>query len=282
MPNQPLGGILQKLSINCTFPEADDLEDTTCHICLYDSLTPRGAEIPIRLRCGHVFGMACVINWASDPTRMGTDHPSCPMCRAPCFLHLPTQAALQAIEANDGTPGYEADDTTSEQRRQWFMSLYTSRPGRPTFLPSEEWWITRAEHLWVHFRNAIYDQIDLPVDPSEGIDNILLGFLNRDLKVAQFILSYGTVYNFFVAFRDRWTDLELQDKLNEVRDMVQEQYNQLTAHFETYDAVIDDDDHRWRISQGCGVEFVARMERKQARIRAHLDRVSPAWRSHIH
>lgn len=80
MPNQQIGAILAKISATCTFPTAAELDDSTCQICLHDSLGVRGTEHPVKLRCGHILGMNCLLNWAS------TDNASravCPFCRTP-------------------------------------------------------------------------------------------------------------------------------------------------------------------------------------------------------
>lgn len=81
MPNNNLAKILRKLSQTCTFPTVDELHDTTCNICLNDSMqknTQHGPEIPVKLPCGHVFGMTCLLTWASSslPSRK-----LCPCCR---------------------------------------------------------------------------------------------------------------------------------------------------------------------------------------------------------
>ncbi len=80
MPNQQIGAILAKISATCTFPTAAELDDSTCQICLHDSLGVRGTEHPVKLRCGHILGLNCLLNWAS------TDNASralCPLCRTP-------------------------------------------------------------------------------------------------------------------------------------------------------------------------------------------------------
>lgn len=61
-------------------PDAKDLE---CSICLYSYWTPRtlegelpaAAEFPVRLPCGHVYGMICISEWLKDKR-------TCPICKA--------------------------------------------------------------------------------------------------------------------------------------------------------------------------------------------------------
>lgn len=61
-------------------PEAEDWE---CLICCYSYWKPRAlqdelpaaAEFPIRLPCGHVFGVVCISKWLRH-------HRTCPLCKA--------------------------------------------------------------------------------------------------------------------------------------------------------------------------------------------------------
>ena len=66
MPTIERSEVITQLVTGCTFPKAADLTDLTdhsCRICQEPSLEPHGAEIPIKLRCGHVLGMTCLTTW---------------------------------------------------------------------------------------------------------------------------------------------------------------------------------------------------------------------------
>lgn len=105
MSQQQIGVILQNFSQTCTFPNAADLDDTTCKICYNDSLGVHGTESPVRLSCGHVFGMNCLLKWASTNIESRT---VCTYCRTP-FLTTAT--------TNPGRPshGMVARTTSNEQ-----------------------------------------------------------------------------------------------------------------------------------------------------------------------
>lgn len=61
-------------------PDAKDLE---CSICFYSYWAPRtlegelpaAAEFPVRLPCGHVYGVICISRWLKDKR-------TCPLCKA--------------------------------------------------------------------------------------------------------------------------------------------------------------------------------------------------------
>ncbi|KAI4188554.1 MAG: hypothetical protein L6R41_002069 [Letrouitia leprolyta] len=205
MADQPLTGIVQRISHKCTFPAASELEDTKCYICLNDSLGPQGSEVPAKLRCGHIFGMACLVKWVSDSIAEGKASPTCPICRGiflgrAKFLNYHPSLASSAQQEDDEEQ--DDDGTTPEQRGRWYRQLIASTrvPGRIEFSETDECFIIRAEHRWVHFCKAIYNHIDDLVDPSESANDLLREYFDEQLPIAQYILSYSTVYNFFVAW----------------------------------------------------------------------------------
>ncbi|OCL02417.1 hypothetical protein AOQ84DRAFT_382712 [Glonium stellatum] len=52
-----------------------DDEDRRCNICIVD-FEPNGDELPVKLRCGHIFGHKCILGWVGkDLSR------PCPLCR---------------------------------------------------------------------------------------------------------------------------------------------------------------------------------------------------------
>ena len=57
--------------------------DFRCTICSEGFLRGENPEVPIRLDCGHVFGMNCILKWLSPLSRSGKN--SCPNCRAKIF-----------------------------------------------------------------------------------------------------------------------------------------------------------------------------------------------------
>ncbi|KAI4248314.1 MAG: hypothetical protein L6R42_009305 [Xanthoria sp. 1 TBL-2021] len=66
------------------YPTYGELGDHTCPICQEESLTDDSSEIitevPIKIFCGHVFGMACLLRWTLNKIDE-ENHPDCPVCR---------------------------------------------------------------------------------------------------------------------------------------------------------------------------------------------------------
>ena len=58
-------------------------DDFQCTICSEGFLRGENPEVPIKLDCGHVFGMNCILKWLSPLSRSGNN--SCPNCRAKLF-----------------------------------------------------------------------------------------------------------------------------------------------------------------------------------------------------
>ena len=57
--------------------------DLSCAICTLPFLEGDNPEVPLRLECGHVFGVGCMLKWLSPTARNSNN--SCPMCRKPVF-----------------------------------------------------------------------------------------------------------------------------------------------------------------------------------------------------
>ncbi|KAL8883743.1 MAG: hypothetical protein Q9215_008045 [Flavoplaca cf. flavocitrina] len=69
-----------------TVVDPNELEDHTCYCCCEESLTATNSsdfskEVPVRLTCGHVFGMACLLRWSLEKLQQDLDM-HCPQCRA--------------------------------------------------------------------------------------------------------------------------------------------------------------------------------------------------------
>ena len=79
-------------------PLIQDLKgDLACYICHDPYLSGEAPEIPIRLRCGHVFGQVCIVQWFKDlikEKRIST----CPLCREPAFSY---ETMIRLLYGND-------------------------------------------------------------------------------------------------------------------------------------------------------------------------------------
>ena len=51
-----------------------------CNICMEQYTDATDAEKPVSLRCGHIFGSSCIMNWVLSSEV--SHHSTCPMCRA--------------------------------------------------------------------------------------------------------------------------------------------------------------------------------------------------------
>ncbi|KAJ1990378.1 RING finger and WD repeat domain-containing protein 3 [Dimargaris cristalligena] len=63
----------------------DDLTATPCIIC-FDPMTTAGRHRIVSLRCGHLFGRGCILQWLNPrirPKCPGTQQRSCPQCKQP-------------------------------------------------------------------------------------------------------------------------------------------------------------------------------------------------------
>ncbi|KAL8834783.1 MAG: hypothetical protein Q9176_007301 [Flavoplaca citrina] len=86
--------------------DPNELENHTCYCCCEESLTATNSsdfskEVPVRLTCGHVFGMACLLRWSLEKLQQDLDL-HCPQCRAVyCYaggeLESPAPRELPAL-----------------------------------------------------------------------------------------------------------------------------------------------------------------------------------------
>ena len=65
---------LSQLSLPSTADITDD-SNTACFICGDDFFHGPHPEPPLKLRCGHIFGAACILKWA-----ITRGHNTCPLC----------------------------------------------------------------------------------------------------------------------------------------------------------------------------------------------------------
>ncbi len=100
--------LLNEFLSKARLPVASSLgNDMTCTICTEVFLHGENPEVPVRLDCGHVFGMNCILKWLSPVSRNGNN--SCPNCRRPIFdewenINFPAarQSGLYWMEGGDG------------------------------------------------------------------------------------------------------------------------------------------------------------------------------------
>ena len=75
-------------------------EAERCTICL-DSLDTSGEHAPLQLKCGHIYGAACIREWLSKDKKHGA---RCPQCQAPVAGRSEQRALgpVEGLQAEDG------------------------------------------------------------------------------------------------------------------------------------------------------------------------------------
>ncbi|KAL8831399.1 MAG: hypothetical protein Q9170_005313 [Blastenia crenularia] len=213
---------IQRLSTACTFPLASSLSDPTCHICQEPSLCENGSETPIKLDCGHVFGMTCLLTHAE------VSHPAtCPLCREPILDNLRLM-----------------DEVTALHSRRRFQQLARWTPGNAIGDRDLIGWIRAAERMWRAFCEGMLWYVERhSLVYLQQLDGAVAEFLDRRAPSPERVLSFGTVYHFYQAyFRQGWRPE--QDELDEFGTL----FTVLMEHLgrrEFDDAGLE----RWRIFQ---------------------------------
>lgn len=117
-------------------------DDKNCYICLNPYRSPSHVsdelfhEYPIRLPCGHIFGLNCILRWTLQSN-------TCPYCRAELFDTYASPADFTLFDTSpivpDGADVYFAD--TESMDTSW-------------------------EHLWLQSLGV--DDVYVPLDPVDG------------------------------------------------------------------------------------------------------------------
>ncbi|KAI4191040.1 MAG: hypothetical protein LQ348_003564 [Seirophora lacunosa] len=260
MPNEHYGDLLGRLSSACTFPTADEFDDTTCHICLRDSLATHKVETPTKLNCGHIFGMGCLLKWASNCIVQDIAI-TCPICRT-VILTRDQRSSQQESETNE--------------LLHLFSDLTVREAGDLTLSDREETWIHTAQDYWGLFCNELVDSLDslftprlADVVPGSVVVSTLISHFHLTQTLVENFLSYESVYCFYLAHKCQndefvndvrslrwWEDLHRTHNID-----LEDWYGELTSHFCTADPTRL---RRWRVSRALdgGKAEVPRLVRK--------------------
>ena len=99
--------VLSQLGRKCSFPAKNDLIDNMeCHICHNVFLDGPEPEAAIKLSCGHICGLTCMLQWLKPLSEEPNN--SCPLCRERILCHLP--ADYDDDENLDALDHLEPDD----------------------------------------------------------------------------------------------------------------------------------------------------------------------------
>ena len=81
IPVVPINKTIDLLYQNVQHTHSSRLHNIAqCHICNERFLSGKHPERPVTLRCGHIFGEACILKWIS-PLSDTRGRNSCPLCR---------------------------------------------------------------------------------------------------------------------------------------------------------------------------------------------------------
>ncbi|KAL8787210.1 MAG: hypothetical protein Q9213_002321 [Squamulea squamosa] len=259
MPANERSRIISKLVNTSTFPKSTELNNHTCNICYEDSLTVDGAEIPIKLSCGHIFGMACLVTWMFNQIEADSNleanrnlSPRCPMCRA-------------SLLSRNQTPSDEDD------LQFWVQELASWSPGQPQLVNED--WIREAERLWADVCNDLLDTLDRRAHLSAGepLWGPIETFTCGTGPVTERFLSFGTVYTFYMAY----FRLGYRPETNPFFSRLV-LFNALITHLRTCEEV----DEHWRVFQAFQSpvpqvsEFARRMERSRRMLGERVQKAS--------
>ncbi len=98
MPADPETPLDQFLYSSCTLLDVGDLDgETECWSCSGNFGWKDGSEVPLRLRCGHVYGLSCLKAIVRSHAALGQSFPRCPTCRVD-FLNVGPDADLTPFQ----------------------------------------------------------------------------------------------------------------------------------------------------------------------------------------
>ncbi|KAI4240736.1 MAG: hypothetical protein L6R40_004981 [Gallowayella cf. fulva] len=246
--NEARAQIVSDLYMTSEFPSVNELDDATCYIC-YKSLRG-GTELPIKLSCGHVFGMTCILTWTLNKREVGKAA-NCPICRTSYSADMPDSEVEESEPADEETEttDEESEATETEDLSPLLDALADDMPGTDFRLDEEEErWVARAEELWEDLCYDILYSLDHP-DLSEGCYIAVPRFIYREVSQAERILSFGTVYNFFQAY----IGYGLED--GDGPEGLPASYRPLTRHLDSFQTTFEGQDGdeggigRWRVYQ---------------------------------
>ena len=188
--------MLDRLQEKCSFPKASELkENVICTVCQDPFLSENAPEIPVRLPCGHIMGLSCLLQWLS-PLSTERRRDTCPLCRRPVL------GALKEHERR------------LEVMRRYLpeFDAYPENPDRLERMKDDAHvaWISRAEELWTNLCEELLILLEEMQLPNE--------WLRAGVPLVKIIINFASVGNFVIAWakasrfrqtREAWWVIEL-------------------------------------------------------------------------
>ncbi len=196
----------KKLLEKFTIPTATELGDeASCSICHNSFLAGETPEIPVKLPCGHVFGMSCIVQWLSQ---IDSNYDTCPVRRR--RVH--------------GKPSNDGSMAALEEDRYWLDALigFTLRCSLGTaelLVDSDKEWVKRAEELWRTLCEELIESLDV-INHAED-------WLCGHGVVVRRILDLCTVARFSDEIKDRHSTVHWAEE-----DEYPESYHVLCQHLQ--------------------------------------------------
>ena len=230
------------------FPKAAGLEDHTCHIYEQGSLVEGGSESPVMPKCGHVFGMTCLLGWAFNQFRHHIV-PTCPYCRKPIVQGLADQ--LTAVEDQD-----------DEELIDWM-------PGDSGIDFVHDYWTDEAEYRFTVLCDKMLEYPDsCEYFGGRSLSSEIRYFIYTLLPPIEKFLSYGNVHTFCLAYKGSGFTVE-----KPIEMQFPAPYVSLTRFLDRSSL----DETLWRVcsafqsSEPRFDEFRLRLQRAKARLRKRIE-----------
>jgi len=229
-----LTGLLTRFSR----PTAHDLAKTVrCYICTDPFVLHPGAptpESPLKLPCGHVWGVDCISEWLA-PAASPQLRNSCPLCRRPILSAAAVDRVLRG-RPFAGFPrrgGWDDDAVLLLQLREYGprgfrmpelregTGLRVGEMGGDERSGRQREWECRAEGLWVALCDALMTKLEETASSGSAAD-----WLARIAPVVTDVIGFVTLG----CFLDGLATRNCKVRHNELVDLVSDEYGELHAH----------------------------------------------------
>lgn len=115
MPVDPETTFVPLLYNSCTYLDVSDLGDeTACSSCIVKFGWKDGSETPVKLCCGHIYGLSCLREVVRSHVALRQKSPPCPTCRAD-FLNVDAASGPRPLRRPE-TPRQRQPEVPRQRR----------------------------------------------------------------------------------------------------------------------------------------------------------------------